>query len=231
MGFPWSPQLVERSRRSTGGTIAACREAMQESIAVNLGGGTHHAHADYASGFCVFNDAAVAAREMQAEDIASKVIIIDCDVHQGDGTAAIFAGDASVFTFSIHGAKNFPFHKTRSDLDIALPDKTEDSAYLDALEKGLRTTLQNQTFHLAIYLAGADVYGDDRLGRLNLSKAGLYQRDHLVLEFCRQAGMPVAVAMAGGYARQVTDTVEIHAQTIQIAVEFINHRSEFQHAA
>ncbi len=137
LGFPWSPQLLERSRRSVGGTIAACRAALQEGIAANLAGGTHHAHPDYGSGYCVFNDAAVAARAMQAEDRAKRILIVDCDVHQGDGTAAIFAVDPSVYTFSIHGAKNFPFHKKDSDLDLALPDGTGDTAYLEALEAGL----------------------------------------------------------------------------------------------
>ena len=226
LGFPWSPQLLERSRRSVGGTIAACRAALQEGIAANLAGGTHHAHPDYGSGYCVFNDAAVAARAMQAEDRARRILIVDCDVHQGDGTAAIFAGDPSVYTFSIHGAKNFPFHKKESDLDLALPDGTGDTAYLEALKAGLDKSLQSPPFDLAIFLAGADAYGDDRLGRLNLSKAGLCQRDRLVFERCRQMGVPVAVVMAGGYARQVEDTVEIHVQTIHIAVEFTDHRLE-----
>jgi acetoin utilization deacetylase AcuC-like enzyme len=227
LGFPWSPQLLERSRRSVGGTIAACRAALQEGIAANLAGGTHHAHPDYGSGYCVFNDAAVAARAMQAEDRARRILIVDCDVHQGDGTAAIFAGDPSVYTFSIHGAKNFPFHKKESDLDLALPDGTGDTAYLKALKAGLDKSLQSPPFDLAIFLAGADAYGDDRLGRLNLSKAGLCQRDRLVFERCRQMGVPVAVVMAGGYARQVEDTVEIHVQTIHIAVEFTDHRLEY----
>jgi len=231
LGFPWSPQLLERSRRSVGGTIAACRAALQEGIAANLAGGTHHAHPDYGSGYCVFNDAAVAARTMQAEDRAKRILIVDCDVHQGDGTAAIFAGDPSVYTFSIHGAKNFPFHKKESDLDLALPDGTGDTAYLEALEAGLDKSLQSYTFDLAIFLAGADAYGDDRLGRLNLSKAGLCQRDRLVFERCRQVGVPVALAMAGGYARQVEETVEIHAQTIRIAIEFTRYHLESDHVA
>lgn len=230
MGFPWSPQLVERSRRSVGGTIAACRAALQEGFAANLGGGTHHAHAEYGSGYCVFNDAAVAARAAQAEGLARRILILDCDVHQGDGTAAIFAGDTSVYTFSIHGAKNFPFHKEESDLDIALSDETGDAAYLEALEAGLNKTLQSQAFDLVIYLGGADAYSDDRLGRLSLSKTGLCQRDRLVLARCRQAGTPVAVAMAGGYARQVEDTVEIHAQTIRIATELMENRRGYHNA-
>lgn len=225
LGFPWSPQLVERSRRSVGGTIAACREALTDGMAANLAGGTHHAHPDYASGYCVFNDAAVAARAMQAEGKAHQLLILDCDVHQGDGTAAIFAGDHSVYTFSIHGAKNFPFHKEASDLDIALPDGTGDAVYLESLEAGLNQTLRCHAFDLVIYLAGADAYADDRLGRLGLSKAGLGQRDRLVFERFRQAGVPVAIALAGGYARQVEDTVAIHVQTIRIAREVTNRQA------
>ena len=226
LGFPWSPQLVERARRSVGGTLAACREALQNGTAANLAGGTHHAHADYASGYCVFNDAAVAARAMQGEDLARRIAILDCDVHQGDGTAAIFRGDPTVYTFSIHGASNFPFHKKESDLDIALPDNTGDATYLESLDEGLNQTLNHTAFDLAIYLAGADPFAEDRLGRLKLSKAGLCQRDHLVFERCHQAGLPVAVVMAGGYASQVKDIVDIHAQSIRIAVEFANHQLE-----
>jgi acetoin utilization deacetylase AcuC-like enzyme len=230
LGFPWSPQLVERSRRSVGGTLAACRAALMEGIAANLAGGTHHAHADYASGYCVFNDAAVAARAMQVEGFARRIAILDCDVHQGDGTAAIFSGDPTVYTFSIHGASNFPFHKKESDLDIALPDNTGDTAYLEALEAGLNQTLGGAAFDLAIYLAGADPYAGDRLGRLKLSKDGLGRRDRLVFQRCRRAGLPVAVVMAGGYARQMEDTVEIHAQSIKIAAEFADHWLEYQSA-
>ena len=230
LGFPWSPQLVERARRSVGGTLAACRAALQDGTAANLAGGTHHAHADYASGYCVFNDAAVAARAMQGEDLARRIAILDCDVHQGDGTAAIFRGDPTVYTFSIHGASNFPFHKQESDLDIALPDHTGDAAYLEALGEGLNRVLDQAAFDLVIYLAGADPYADDRLGRLALSITGLGLRDRLIFDRCRQAGLPVAIVMAGGYARQVEDTVEIQAQTIRIAVEFANHRREYQHA-
>ncbi|MGC8951231.1 histone deacetylase family protein [Chloroflexus sp.] len=217
IGFPWSPQMVERSRRSAGATIAACRVALQEGVGVNLAGGTHHAFADAGAGYCVFNDAAVAARAMQAEGRARRIAIIDCDVHQGDGTAAIFANDPTVFTFSIHGAHNFPFRKQQSDLDIALPDTTGDAAYLDALEWGLRQTFAAAKPDLVIYLAGADPYYDDRLGRLSLTKAGLAERDRLVFGYCRSAGVPVAVTMAGGYARQINDTVDIHAHTVAAA--------------
>lgn len=216
IGFPWSPQMVERSRRSAGATIAACRVALSEGVGVNLAGGTHHAFADAGAGYCVFNDAAVAARAMQSEGRVQRIAIIDCDVHQGDGTAAIFTGDPTVFTFSIHGAHNFPFRKQQSDLDIALPDATGDTAYLDALE-WVRQVFAIARPDLVIYLAGADPYYDDRLGRLSLTKAGLAERDRLVFSYCRAAGVPVAVTMAGGYARQISDTVDIHTHTIATA--------------
>ncbi len=218
IGFPWSPQMVERSRRSVGSTIAACRFALLEGVAVNLAGGTHHAGPDWGQGFCVFNDAAVAARVMQAEGRVQRVVILDCDVHQGNGTAVIFQNDPTVYTFSIHGEKNFPFHKEQSDLDIALPDGTEDAAYLEALTAGLEQALTEAGADLAIYLAGADPHEGDTLGRLSLTKAGLAQRDRLVLDACRRRGVPVAVTMAGGYGRDVHDTVDIHLQTVRQAL-------------
>jgi acetoin utilization deacetylase AcuC-like enzyme len=224
IGFPWSPQLVERATRSVGGSIAACTAALSDGIAVNLAGGTHHAFPDYGSGFCVFNDVAVAVRAMQAEHGLSRVVILDCDVHQGDGTAAIFAEDAQVFTFSIHGAHNFPFHKQQSHLDIELEDATGDAEYLDALQGGVQTALDLADAELAIYLAGADPFVGDRLGRMALSKAGLAARDDLVLKACRQREIPVAVVMAGGYARQIQDIVDIHVETIRIARRY--HKSE-----
>ncbi len=226
IGFPWSPGLVERSRRSVGGTIAACRSALQDSISANLAGGTHHAYADHGEGYCVFNDCAVAARVMQIEGRAQRVVILDCDVHQGNGTAAIFSADPSVFTFSIHAAKNFPFHKEPSDLDIALPDGIQDEAYLEALEIGAGRAIQASHPDLAIYLAGADPFLDDRLGRLALSKGGLAQRDSLIFSLCCQAGVPVVVTLSGGYARQVQDTVDIHFQTIQLAAQAGKNREQ-----
>ena len=220
IGFPWTPEMVERARRSVGATLAACRSALTHGIAANLAGGTHHAYPDHGEGYCVFNDVAVAARAMQAESRAGKVLIIDCDVHQGNGTAAIFQGDETVFTFSIHGAKNFPYHKERGDLDIALPDGTGDEAYVEALEEGLEQAFSRFTADLGIYVSGADPFEGDRLGRLALSKVGLERRDRLALGRCSQAGLPVAVTMAGGYARQVENTVDIHFRTIEIAKEF-----------
>jgi acetoin utilization deacetylase AcuC-like enzyme len=220
IGFPWSPQMVERSRRTSGATIAAARAALEEGTAANLAGGTHHAFRDRGEGFCVFNDSAIAARVLQAEGRVRRVLIVDCDVHQGNGTAAIFRDDPTVFTFSIHGANNFPFRKESSDLDIELPDGTGDRSYLDQLERGLGEALARADADLAIYLAGADPYLDDRLGRLALTKQGLLARDRMVLERCRGAGIPVAVTMAGGYARDIADTVEIQFNTIETAAWF-----------
>ena len=217
LGFPWSPELVERSRRSVGGTISACRAALKEGIAINLAGGTHHAHRNFGSGYCLLNDCAIAARVAQIENIAKQVVILDCDVHQGDGTAAIFSSDSSIFTFSIHGARNFPFHKEASDLDLPLEDGTTDQEYLQSLTEGLKGTFARFKADLAIYLAGADPYFDDRLGRLSLSKGGLAKRDKLVFHYCQEADLPVAIVMAGGYARNMSDTVDIHLNTIELA--------------
>jgi acetoin utilization deacetylase AcuC-like enzyme len=220
IGFPWTPEMVERSRRSSGATIEACRAALAEGVAVNLAGGTHHAFRDRGAGYCVFNDSAVAALAMQAEGRARRIAIIDCDVHQGDGTAAILAHDSSVFTFSIHGQKNFPFRKEASDLDIELADGAGDAEYLTALERGVCHALSAAQPELVIYLAGADPYEGDRLGRLALTRQGLEARDRMVLGHCRDAGLPVAVAMAGGYARRIPDTVDIHFTTVCVAAEF-----------
>ncbi|HEX9391449.1 MAG TPA: histone deacetylase [Usitatibacteraceae bacterium] len=217
IGFPWSLQMVERSKRSSGATIAACRAALKEGSAANLAGGTHHAFYDHGEGFCVFNDAVIAARAMQAEGLAAQVLVIDADVHQGNGTAAIVAGDDSIFTLSIHGANNFPFSKEQSDLDIELEDGTGDPAYEQALARGLGQSFAKSSPQLVIYLAGADPFEGDRLGRLKLSKAGLLKRDEMVFAACRERGIPVAIAMAGGYAREIADTVEIHANTILAA--------------
>lgn len=227
IGFPWSPQLVERSRRSVGSTIAACRATLDapvngsSGVAVSLTGGTHHAFADHGEGFCVFNDVAVAARVMQSERRAERLVIIDCDVHQGNGTAALLAADSTVFTFSIHGAKNFPFHKEQSDLDVELPDGTGDAAYLAALEDALDYVLPAAQADLAIYLAGADPYEGDTLGRLALSKAGLAARDRLVFDRCRDWRLPVAVVMGGGYARHIEDTVDIQLETVRLAAGLV----------
>ncbi|MBK6357245.1 MAG: histone deacetylase [Betaproteobacteria bacterium] len=217
IGFPWSTGMVERSRRSAGATIGACRAALEDGVSANLAGGTHHAFRDHGEGFCVFNDAAVAARAMQAEGRVERVLIVDCDVHQGNGTANILRGDDSIFTFSIHGARNYPFDKEESDLDIELPDGCSDDAYLLQLAHGLDTAFDLARPDLVIYLAGADPYHDDRLGRLSLSFDGLAERDRHVFTRCREHGTPAAIAMAGGYARNIDDTVRIHATTIRMA--------------
>ena len=218
IGFPWSPEMVERSKRSSGATIAACRAALRDGVAANLAGGTHHAFYDRGEGFCVFNDAAIAARCMQFEGLAREIAIIDCDVHQGNGTAAILAGDESVFTFSIHGARNYPFRReVASDLDIDVPDGTTDNAYLELLRTGLTQVFKRIAPTLVIYLAGADPYEDDRLGRLKLTKVGLLARDEMVFDVCRAHGAAVAITMAGGYAHVIADTVVIHAQTLLCA--------------
>jgi len=220
IGFPWTRSLVERSRRSVGATIEAGLAALDDGVAVNLAGGTHHAFRDRGGGYCVFNDAAVAARYLQDRGEVQRVLIVDCDVHQGDGTASIFADDPTVFTFSIHGAKNYPPRKMTSDLDVELDDGADDATYLSALDRGLRVALDRAGAEIAIYLAGADPFFYDRLGRLKLTKAGLSDRDRLVLTLCREAGLPVAVTMAGGYAEEVEDTVDIHYETVRLAAEF-----------
>ncbi len=214
IGFPWTPEMVERSRRSTGATIAASRAALTDGFGVNLAGGTHHAHADHGEGFCCFNDAVVACRVLQHEGLVDRVLVIDLDVHQGNGTAEMTQGDARIFTFSMHGATNFPFQKAQSDLDIELPDRSTDQDYLAALDQGLEVCARAIVPDLIIYLAGADPFEDDRLGRLSLTKAGLAQRDERVFAFAKHRGIPVSVAMAGGYARVIEDTVDIHFQTV-----------------
>jgi acetoin utilization deacetylase AcuC-like enzyme len=217
IGFPWSPKMVERSRRSSGATIAAARAALRDGYAANLAGGTHHAMRDCGEGYCVFNDAAVAIRELQSTGLIQRACVIDLDVHQGNGTASILAGDSSAFTFSMHGAKNFPLRKSPSDLDIELPDGTHDDEYLAALQNGLTQVFDHGPFDLAIYLAGADPYEGDRLGRLSLTMAGLLARDEMVLDACGQHSIPVAIAMAGGYAPDIDAIVAIHAATIGAA--------------
>ena len=224
IGFPWSERMVERSKRASGGTLDACRAALEDGFSANLAGGTHHAFANQGEGYCVLNDSAIAACAMHAEGLARRVVVLDTDVHQGNGTAAILRADPSVFTFSIHGAKNFPFRKEESDIDVALPDGADDAAFLDALAGGLEEALEASKAELAIYLAGADPYEDDRLGRLCVTKEGLVERDRLVLESCRERGIPVAVTMAGGYARNVDDTVDIHCRSIQRAASLVNYK-------
>jgi acetoin utilization deacetylase AcuC-like enzyme len=224
IGFPWSPRMAERARRSVGATISAARAALLdgEGLAANLAGGTHHAHADKGSGYCVFNDAAVAARLMQAEwhrrhRRLLRVALIDLDVHQGNGSAAIFRDDDTVFTLSLHGAKNFPFRKAPGDLDIELPDGCGDDEYLSQLDKALDALWQRSAPGLVFYLAGADPHEGDRLGRLKLTSPGLAERDRRVFDACRDRGIPVALSMAGGYGRDIDTTVGVHLRTLQLA--------------
>ena len=217
IGFPWSEKMVERSRRASGGTLGACIAALDEGFAANLAGGTHHAFSDRGEGYCVFNDSAIAARAVQAAGLVERVVVIDTDVHQGNGTAEILQGDPTVFTFSIHGAKNFPFHKEESDLDAPLPDGAGDTEFLATLEENLEAALDAADAGLAIYLAGADPFEGDRLGRLSVTKSGLAERDRIVLEACRKRAVPVAITMAGGYANEVEDTVDVHFQSIRRA--------------
>lgn len=231
IGFPWSPELVERSRRSVGGTIAACRRACEVGLAMNLAGGTHHAHRSYGSGFCVFNDVAVAARDVQAQHAIEEMLIIDCDVHQGDGTAEIFAGDPSVTSFSIHAERNFPFRKSASDLDIALPDGADDEVYLAVLAPALERLFASTSPGLVVYLAGADPFQDDSLGRMALTKPGLSRRDEMVLSACREQGIPLAIVLAGGYARRIEDSVDIHLETVRLAVASLDGSRRTDRAA
>ncbi len=219
IGFPWSAALVERSRRSAGATISAAADALRDGCAVNLAGGTHHAGRDFGEGFCVFNDTAVALRTLMRDGRIARGIAIDCDVHQGNGTAHIARGDPSLYTFSIHARRNFPLRKEPSTLDVDLEDGTGDLAYLAALAHGLDVALPAARADLAIYLAGADPYEHDALGRLRLTREGLEARDRLVLERCRAAGIPVAIVMAGGYCPDVDAIAAIHFTTVRVAHE------------
>lgn len=215
LGFPWSPELIERSRRSSGATIEAARSALVTGFGANLAGGTHHAYADRAEGFCIFNDSVIAARVLQKEQLVQRVLIVDGDVHQGNGTAAITRQDPSIFTFSIHSERNYPFVKETSDLDCGLPDETGDDAYLAALDEGLAACARRfPQPDLVLFLAGADPFEGDKMGRLALTKAGLQARDRLVYRFCKQYDLPVAISMAGGYSPRVEDIVEIHFATV-----------------
>ena len=217
IGFPWSEALVERSLRSTGAAVDAAAAAMVDGVAASLAGGTHHAGTDWGEGYCVFNDTAVAAREMQARGLVRRVVILDCDVHQGNGTAQIFADDQSVFTMSIHGAKNFPLRKHHGSLDVPLDDGTGDEAYLEALAQALGESFTRGRPDLVFLIAGADPYEGDRLGRLKLTKQGLLERDRLVLAATRTAGVPLAIVCGGGYCDEIESIVDIHAATMLAA--------------
>lgn len=216
IGLPWSPTLVRRSRATVGGAIDAARSALATGISGQLAGGTHHAHRDFGSGFCVFNDLAVAALTLLAERKAERVAILDVDVHQGDGNAAILRDNPSVFVVSLHGAKNFPFRRVPSDLDIDLPDETEDHAYLHALADILPAIAAFRP-DILLYLSGVDPLKEDKLGRLSLTHEGLAERDRMVLEFARRRGIPVSIAIGGGYADPISISVEAYANTFRVA--------------
>ena len=221
IGFPWSEAMAERARRSVGATVAAARSALRQGIGANLAGGTHHAYADKGGGFCVFNDVAVAARALQAQHAREgrelPVAVIDLDVHQGNGTARIFQGDASVFTLSLHGEKNFPFRKEAGDLDVGLPDGTADADYLAALDAALLELDRRSTPQLVFFLAGADPHEGDRLGRLKLTFEGMQARDQRVLDWCLARRIPLVLLMAGGYGIQIDATVQVQLNTYLLA--------------
>ena len=220
LGFPWSQALVERSYRAAGGTLEAATFAIGHGVAMNLAGGTHHAFPSHGEGFCVFNDTAIAIRALQRGRKIHRALVVDLDVHQGNGTHDIFAGDESVFTFSMHGGKNYPFRKVAGSLDVELDDGTGDDEYLELLFRELPRAIAASRADLVIYLAGADPHEGDRLGRLSLTFAGLARRDAFVFEQIREVGLPVAVTIAGGYGRDIEDTIRVHATTARIAAEY-----------
>lgn len=224
LGLPWSESLVRRSFYATGGTIAAAHAALHEGYASNLAGGTHHSFADRGEGFCVFNDVAVAIRVLRHNGLISRAAIVDCDVHQGNGTATIFAGDDDTFTFSIHGANNYPLFKARSSLDVELPDGTTDREYRDCLVSHFPAVFASEP-EIVFYLAGADPYEGDKLGRLGLTIQGLRQRDECVLRECYEREVPVVTVMSGGYGKDINDTVEIHCNTIRAVKEVFELQS------
>ena len=213
LGLPWSEALVERGRRASWGTVLAAREALRAGVAMNLGGGTHHAGRAFARGYCLFNDVALAIAELRNGGAVVRALVVDCDVHQGDGTADILGTDPDTFTLSLHGARNYPFKRIPSDLDVELPSGTGDAAYLAELERALDVALAQPAYDIAFHLAGADPWEGDRLGRLALSKDGLRRRDALVLDTLRSRGIPVCVVLAGGYAPDIRDTVDINVAT------------------
>jgi acetoin utilization deacetylase AcuC-like enzyme len=215
LGFPWGPGLRERSFRTVQGTVEAARDALATGAGINLAGGTHHAFAERGEGFCVFNDVAVATRVLQREGLLRRAVVVDLDVHQGNGTARLFEGDEDVYTFSMHGERNYPFHRERSRLDVELPDGTGDDAYLATLDRHLDEVLDEAAPELVFYLAGADPFAGDRFGRLALSVEGLRARDRRVVGACARRGVPVAVTLAGGYAERMEDIVTIHANTVE----------------
>jgi len=221
LGFPWSEGLVERSFRASGGTLEAAEHALDAGIAMNLAGGTHHAFATHGEGFCVLNDVAIAVRALRARGRARRFAVVDLDVHQGNGTHALLAGDDDAYTFSMHGRRNYPFRKVAGRRDVELEDGTGDTEYLERLADALPAVLAEARADLVFYLAGADPHEGDALGRLRLTFDGLMRRDALVLEAARTVGVPVAIAIAGGYGRDIGDTVRVHANTARVARDFL----------
>ncbi|MDB5021373.1 MAG: histone deacetylase [Pedobacter sp.] len=219
IGFPLSSQLVERELRIAQGTISGAKFALQYGISFNVAGGTHHAGSNWGEGFCLLNDQAIAANHLLNNDICSRILIIDLDVHQGNGTAEIFKSEPRVFTFSMHGEKNFPFRKEISDLDIPLPDGVEDATYLILLSKNLNEVIKSFQPDFVFYLAGVDVLGTDKLGKLNLSKSGCSERDRIVFETCRKNSLPVQVSMGGGYSTEIKDIVDAHCNTFKVGFD------------
>ena len=223
LGLPWSEALVERARRATGATTLAARAALADGIAANLGGGTHHAFADVGRGFCVFNDVVTAVRVLRSEGRIGRVLVVDVDVHQGDGTHALLAGDAASFTLSVNGFRNYPFRRVPGDVDVDLPDGTGDDAYLEAVERALPDALRRARPELCFVLAGADPFEGDRLGRLALTKGGLRERDTLIRDTVTAAGVPICLTLAGGYAEDVRDTVDINVNTLRVFTRVSPH--------
>jgi len=223
LGLPWSESLVRRSFYAVGGTLAATQAALKNGYSSNLAGGTHHAFADRGEGFCVLNDVAIAIRAMRARQLIQRAAIVDCDVHQGNGTATIFAGDDDTFTFSMHGANNYPLFKAQSSLDVELPDRTRDAEYLETLAHHLPAVFASDP-QIVFYLAGADPYKGDKLGRLALSIDGLRNRDAYVLRECFEREIPVVTVMSGGYGKDINDTIEIHCNTIRVVKEVFESR-------
>ncbi len=221
LGFPWSQGLVERSYRAVGGTCEAASHALDHGLAINLAGGTHHAFPDHGDGFCVFNDVAISIRMLQRDQRIRRATIVDLDVHQGDGTNAIFAADDSVFTFSMHGLRNFPFTKVPGKLDIAFEDGVGDDEYLTALGTALLRVLRDGRPDIVYFLAGADPHEGDRLGKMKLTFDGLIRRDTFVLQACREVGIPVVITIAGGYGRNIEDTIQVHLNTARVARQFV----------
>ena len=223
LGLPWSESLVRRSFYATGGTLAATAVALARGYSSNLAGGTHHSFADRGEGFCVLNDVAIAIRTMRARKLLRRAAIVDCDVHQGNGTATIFTGDKETFTFSIHGANNYPLFKPQSTLDVELPDGTSDQEYLELLALHLPAVFAHDP-EIVFYLAGADPYVGDKLGRLALSIDGLRERDAYVLRACYEREIPIVTVMSGGYGKDINDTIEIHCNTIRVVKEVFESR-------